>query len=99
MATGDLISRSALLEEYDRVHIGPPGGARKLIEGAKCVREMDLRLMDAITVDRTMRRTILRLLDHYERARNSDFVRKPLAYAVYQLLREIEREETENDKK
>ena len=28
----DLISRKALLAEYDRVHIGPPGGARKLIE-------------------------------------------------------------------
>ena len=28
----DLISRSALLSEYDRVHVGPPGGARKLIE-------------------------------------------------------------------
>lgn len=30
----DLISRSALLAEYDRVHVGPPGGARKLIEDA-----------------------------------------------------------------
>ena len=30
----DLISRQALLAEYDRVHIGPPGGARKLIEEA-----------------------------------------------------------------
>jgi hypothetical protein len=34
----DLISRQALMEEYDRVHIGPPGGARKL-------------MMDAPTVD------------------------------------------------
>jgi len=25
----DLISRQALLAEYDRVHVGPPGGARK----------------------------------------------------------------------
>ena len=31
---GDLISRSALIAEYDRVHIGPPGGARKLMEDA-----------------------------------------------------------------
>ena len=30
----DLISRKALLAEYDRVHVGPPGGARKLIEDA-----------------------------------------------------------------
>ena len=27
----DLISRKALIAEYDRVHIGPPGGARKLM--------------------------------------------------------------------
>ena len=31
---GDLISRQALLAEYDRAHKGPPGGARKLIEAA-----------------------------------------------------------------
>ena len=30
----DLISRSALLEAYDKAHKGPPGGARKLIEEA-----------------------------------------------------------------
>lgn len=34
MMDGDLISRRALLAEYDRVHVGPPGGARKLIEEA-----------------------------------------------------------------
>lgn len=34
MANNDLISRSALLAEYDLVHVGPPGGARKLIEEA-----------------------------------------------------------------
>lgn len=33
----DLISRKALLAEYDRVHIGPPGGARKLMEEAPAV--------------------------------------------------------------
>lgn len=33
----DLISRGALLAEYDRVHVGPPGGARKLIENASAV--------------------------------------------------------------
>lgn len=33
----DLISRKALIEEYDRVHIGPPGGARKLMEDAPAV--------------------------------------------------------------
>ena len=30
----DLISRSALLAEYDKVHVGIPGKARKLIENA-----------------------------------------------------------------
>lgn len=30
----DLISRKALLEAYDKMHKGPPGGARKLIEEA-----------------------------------------------------------------
>jgi hypothetical protein len=33
----DLISRQALIAEYDRVHIGPPGGARKLMEDAPAV--------------------------------------------------------------
>lgn len=33
----DLISRKALIAEYDRVHIGPPGGARKLMEAAPSV--------------------------------------------------------------
>lgn len=33
----DLISRKALLYEYDRVHVGEPGGARKLIEDAPAV--------------------------------------------------------------
>lgn len=30
----DYISRKALLAEYDRAHVGHPGGARKLIEEA-----------------------------------------------------------------
>ena len=30
----ELIDRKALLSEYDRVHIGEPGKARKLIEDA-----------------------------------------------------------------
>ena len=34
----DLISRKALLAEYDRVHVGEPGGARKLIEEAPAVQ-------------------------------------------------------------
>ncbi len=32
--TDDIVSRKGLLEEYDRQHVGPPGGARKIIEKA-----------------------------------------------------------------
>ena len=38
----DLISRSALIAEYDRVHIGPPGGARKLMEDAPTVDAVEV---------------------------------------------------------
>lgn len=34
MTEKEYIERAALLAEYDRVHVGPPGGARKLIEEA-----------------------------------------------------------------
>ena len=33
----DCISRSALLAAYDAAHVGPPGGARKLIEEAPAI--------------------------------------------------------------
>ena len=32
-----LIDKEKLIAEYDRVHIGPPGGARKLMEDAPVV--------------------------------------------------------------
>ena len=32
-----LIDREKLIEEYDRVHVGPAGGARKLMEEAPTV--------------------------------------------------------------
>lgn len=32
-----LIDADALIAEYDRVHVGPPGGARKLIEDAPTI--------------------------------------------------------------
>lgn len=38
----ELIDRKALIAEYDRVHIGPPGGARKLME--------DAPIVDAVTL-------------------------------------------------
>ena len=38
----DLISRNDLLAEYDRVHIGEPGKARKLIENAPTVDAVEV---------------------------------------------------------
>ena len=38
----DLISRTALLAEYDRVHIGEPGKARKLIANAPTVDAVEV---------------------------------------------------------
>lgn len=38
-----LIDVDALIAEYDRVHIGPPGGARKLMEDAPTIDPEDLR--------------------------------------------------------
>lgn len=38
-----LIDADALIAEYDRVHIGPPGGARKLMEDAPTIDPEDLR--------------------------------------------------------
>lgn len=38
----ELIDRKALIAEYDRVHIGPPGGARKLMEDAPIVDAVEV---------------------------------------------------------
>lgn len=38
----DLISRAALLAEYDQVHVGAPGGARKLIAEAPAVDAVEV---------------------------------------------------------
>jgi uncharacterized protein (DUF983 family) len=35
----ELIDRAALIAEYDRVHVGSPGGARKLMEDAPTIEE------------------------------------------------------------
>lgn len=41
-AMSDLIDRKALIAEYDRVHVGPPGGARKLMEEAPAVDAVEV---------------------------------------------------------
>ena len=38
--SNDLVSRQWLLDEYDKRHEGPPGGARKLIEEAPAVADV-----------------------------------------------------------
>lgn len=42
MINNDLISRSALIAEYDRVHVGAPGGARKLMQDAPAVDAVEV---------------------------------------------------------
>ena len=39
---GRLIEKEKLIAEYDRVHVGPPGGARKLMEEAEEVPAIKL---------------------------------------------------------
>lgn len=34
---GNLVDREKLIAEYDRQHVGPPGGARKIMEQATAV--------------------------------------------------------------
>ena len=40
--TSDLIDRGALLAEYDSVHVGEAGGARKLIEEAPAIDAVEV---------------------------------------------------------
>lgn len=42
----DLISGQALLEKYDRLHVGEPGRARKLIEDAPSAEPEIIRCKD-----------------------------------------------------
>ena len=48
----ELISRKALLDEYDRVHIGEPGKARKLIEDAPAVDAVSRGVLDQVRWER-----------------------------------------------
>ena len=48
----DLISRSALIAEYDRVHVGAPGGARKLMQDAPAVDAVEVvRCRDCVRAE------------------------------------------------
>lgn len=43
-----LIYKEDLIAEYDRVHIGPPGGARKLMEDAPTVEAVEAKKHEAL---------------------------------------------------
>ena len=47
----DLIDRAALIAEYDRVHVGVPGGARKLMVDAPSVDAEPVRYAEWIPDD------------------------------------------------
>lgn len=44
---GRLIDKEKLIAEYDRVHIGPPGGARKLMEDAEPVEAIPVEWIES----------------------------------------------------
>lgn len=49
----DIVSRKGLLEEYDRQHVGPPGGARKIIEKAPSAIEGEKADAQSIYLEKT----------------------------------------------
>ena len=60
---GDLVSRKYLLAEYDKQHIGPPGGARKIIEEAPSILPTQM----SGTSDAVSRNAIIRVLNTMDR--------------------------------
>lgn len=42
-----LIEKEKLIAEYDRVHVGPPGGARRLMEDAEVVEAIPISWIEA----------------------------------------------------
>ena len=51
--TDDIVSRKGLLEEYDRQHVGPLGGARKIIEKAPSAIEGEKADSQSIYLEET----------------------------------------------
>ena len=62
-----LIDADALIAEYDRVHVGEPGGARKL-------------MMDAPTVEE---RKTGKWLSHYDYCKKHDYMPSPSALIAF----------------
>lgn len=73
----EYIEREALLAEYDKAHKGLAGGARKLIADAPAA--------DVVEVPSELRKAVQRLNVEYENAKRLEFVRDPLAYALYRV--------------
>ena len=46
-----LIEKEKLIAEYDRVHVGPPGGARKLMEDADLVEAIPVPWIESYLSD------------------------------------------------
>ena len=62
----DIISRTALLAEYDKHHVGEPGGARKLIEAAPTIDCGGMEwYSEDIGVSMTLRRGKLIICNEY----------------------------------
>ena len=61
LGTDDCISRKWCLAEYDRQHVGPPGGARKIIEEAPSILPTQM----SGTSDAVSRRMVLDALHEY----------------------------------
>ena len=57
-----LIDADALIAEYDRVHVGKPGGARKLMENAPTIEPEIIRCKDCKYSDENGRRVSVRWL-------------------------------------
>lgn len=73
----DMISRSALLAEYDRVHVGEPGGARKLIAEAPAVDAVEVvRCKDCFKRNDPSRCPMCYDEWYYDDDDGSDFIRQ-----------------------
>ena len=71
-----LIDADALIEEYDRVHVGPPGGARKLMEDAPTIEE---RKIDEACIDHNVMKLVAQLTESmYEFGDNTDWYKMTL---------------------
>lgn len=81
--TKELIYREDLIAEYDRVHIGPPGGARKLM--------VDAPTVDAVEIpDKKLLQAVKLLLKQYEHSKNSDYVHSPVAHVFYHTWKQLD---------